>query len=265
MRAVRHTTRLRGGGGGGRGGRRVAPPGIMPLGSLILLLAATVPAQAQLTIGRRTPGQAPAAPLNRTDPVTFTADEVQYDRDHALVTASGNVEAWQNDHVLRADRITFDRNTNVAAAEGHVVIVEPDGQVLFSDYAELTEGLRDGVLKGMRAILAENGKLAANGARRVEGKVNELSRAVYTTCNLCAVDPTRPPLWQIRARTAVQDTENSASSTAMRCWTCGGSRWRRSRISGTRTRPCGGPAGSWCRRSGKASTWGRSCRSRTTT
>ncbi len=33
----------------------------------------------------------------------------------------GNVEAWQNDHVLRADKITFDRNTNIAAATGHVV------------------------------------------------------------------------------------------------------------------------------------------------
>jgi LPS-assembly protein len=167
-----------------------------------------LPAEAQFAGARRTPGTAPPAPINRNDPVAFTADEVQYDRDNALVTATGNVEAWQNDYVLRADKITFDRNTNVAAATGHVVMIEPDGQVVFSDYAELTEGLRDGVLRGMRAILAENGKLVANGARRTEGKINELSRAVYTTCNLCAKDPTKPPLWQLRARTAVQDTEN---------------------------------------------------------
>ena len=166
------------------------------------------PAEAQFAPTRRAPGQAAPAQVNRRDPVAFTADEVQYDRDNALVTATGQVEAWQNDHVLRADKITFDRNTNVAAATGHVVIIEPDGQVLFSDYAELTEGMKDGILRGMRAILAENGKLVANGARRVEGKVNELSRATYTTCDLCKTDPTKPPLWQLRARTAVQDTEN---------------------------------------------------------
>ena len=176
--------------------------------ALVLLLLAASPAQAQFGAIRRTPGAAPPTPVNRTDPVAFTADEVQYDRDNALVTATGQVEAWQNDHVLRADKITFDRNTNVAAATGHVVIVEPDGQVLFADYAELTEGMREGVLRGMRAILAENGKLVANGARRVEGKVNELSRAIYTTCDLCKTDPSKPPLWQLRARTAVQDTEN---------------------------------------------------------
>ena len=183
---------------------------LLLLGGVLLAMLAPSkidPAQAQFA-PRRVPGAAVPTPVNRTDPVAFTADEVQYDRDNALVTASGKVEAWQNDHVLRADKIVFDRNTNVAAATGNVVIVEPDGQVLFSDYAELTEGMRDGVLSGMRAILAENGRLVANGARRTDGKINELSRAVYSTCNLCAEDPSKPPLWQLRARSAVQDNEN---------------------------------------------------------
>ena len=189
--------------------RRLRFRGIVALAVFAALaLGAAAPAHAQFTAMRRVPGQAPAAPVNNTDPVAFTADEVQYDRDNALVTATGNVEAWQNDHIIRADKITFDRNTNVAAATGHVVMIEPDGQVLFSDYAEVTEGMRDGVLRGMRAILAENGKLVANGARRVDGKINEMSRAIYTTCDLCKTDPTKPPLWQLRARTAVQDTEN---------------------------------------------------------
>ena len=140
--------------------------------------------------------------------MTFTADQVDYNRDTGIVTATGHVEAWQNDHVVRADKITFDRNTNVAAATGNVVLLEPDGQVLFSDYAELSEGMRNGVLRGMRALLAQNGRLAANGARRFEGKINELSKGVYSTCNLCAKDPTQPPEWQIRALDITQDLEH---------------------------------------------------------
>ena len=145
---------------------------------------------------------------DRDQPVTFTADQVEYDRENALVIAQGHVEAWQNDHVLRADRVTFDRNTGVAAAKGNVVLLEPDGQVLFADYAELTQDMKNGVMRDMRAILAENGRLAANGARRTEGQINELSRVVYSTCNLCAKDPTKAPLWQIRALSAVQDLEH---------------------------------------------------------
>jgi LPS-assembly protein len=169
------------------------------------------PAQAQFGSQRRraaTPGVRQPPPPNRNDPVAFTADSVEYDRDRGIVTATGNVEAWQNDHVLKADKITFDRNTNIAAATGHVVVIEPDGQVLFSDYAELGEGMREGVLRNLQALLAENGKFVANGARRTEGKVNELSRAVYSTCNLCKEDPSKAPLWQLRARSAVQDQEN---------------------------------------------------------
>ena len=146
--------------------------------------------------------------INRSEPVTFTADQVDYDKDKSLVTATGHVEAWQNGHVLRADKITFDRNTGVAAATGHVVLLEPDGEVLFSDYAEMQNNMNDGILKDMRALLQQNGRLAANGVQRTGGQINELSKAVYTTCNLCAKDPTRPPLWQIRATSIVQDLEH---------------------------------------------------------
>ena len=173
--------------------------------TLLLLFACIAPAAAQLnTLTNRQPGHE----INRNDPVTFTADEVDYDKDRAFVTATGHVEAWQNGHVLRADKITFDRNTGVAAATGHVVLLEPDGEVLFADYAEMQNNLNDGILKDMRALLQQNGKLAANGAQRTGGQVNELSKVVYTTCNLCAKDPSRPPLWQIRASSAVQDAEH---------------------------------------------------------
>ena len=121
--------------------------------ALLACVALPGPVAAQL---RRVAGQPAPQPITRNDPVTFTADRLEYDRDKQIVTATGNVEAWQRDNVLKADRITFDRTTNVAAATGNVVMVQPDGQVVFSDYAELTEGLRDGVLKGMRALLAEN-------------------------------------------------------------------------------------------------------------
>jgi LPS-assembly protein len=163
------------------------------------------PASAQLGgVGTAASGHT----INRNEPVTFTADEVDYDKDKSLVTATGHVEAWQNGHVMRADKIVFDRNTGVAAATGHVVLLEPDGEVMFADYAEMHNNMNDGILKDMRALMQQNGKLAANGAQRTNGQINELSKVVYTTCNLCAKNPNRPPLWQIRAASAVQDTEH---------------------------------------------------------
>lgn len=147
-------------------------------------------------------------PIRRDQPVYYEADTAEYDREEGLVTLTGHVEIWQGDRVLRADKVTYDRKSAVAAATGHVVLLEPDGQVLFSDYAELTGNLKDGVLRNLSAQLAENGKLVANGARRTDAKINELSRVVYSTCNLCKAHPDRAPLWQLRARSAVQDLDN---------------------------------------------------------
>ena len=148
------------------------------------------------------------APVSRDQPVFYQSDAASYDRDRGFVTLSGHVEIWQGDRVLHADRVTYDRNTGVAAATGHVVLLEPDGQVLFSQYAELSGGMKQGVLRNFTSQLAENGKLAANGARRTNGQINELSRAIYSTCNICRKHPGAVPLWDLRARSVVQDTVN---------------------------------------------------------
>jgi LPS-assembly protein len=140
--------------------------------------------------------------------VFYQADAVEYNRDETLVRLEGHVEIWQGDRILRADQVTYDRNTDVMAAIGHVVLVEPDGQVLFAQYAELTSDMKNGVLRDLRALLPQNGRLAATGARRTNATINEMSKAIYTTCNVCAKNPSAPPLWDIRARSAVQDVEH---------------------------------------------------------
>ena len=176
----------------------------------LLILAAccaVTPAWAQAPPAAH-PGETQVEPITGNKPVTFLADNVSYDRVNGIVSAVGHVQAWQGDHYLAADRVTFDRNTGVAAAYGHVVMVEPDGQIVFGDYAEVAEGMRNGIIKDMRALLADGGKLAANGARRTEGKLNEMARGVYSSCNVCALHPERAPEWQIRASHLTQDLEH---------------------------------------------------------
>lgn len=142
------------------------------------------------------------AQASSDEPVTFTADEVEFDQTTDTVIARGRVEAWQGLRVLRTDRFTYNRTTGVATAEGNVVLIEPDGQVLFAERAELSGGMRDAALEGLRGLLAANARVAAAGARRTDGRITDLARVVYSPCNICPDDPDRPPLWQVRARIA---------------------------------------------------------------
>ncbi|WP_369413623.1 LPS-assembly protein LptD, partial [Caldovatus aquaticus] len=145
--------------------------------------------------------------LDRSGPVTFTADEVEYDQNTGVVTARGRVEAWQGERILRADEFTYNRNTGVATASGNVQLLEPDGQVLFAERVELSNEFRDGVLEGLRGLLAAGGRVAATGARRTSGTYFDLARVVYSACEPCARDPLAPPLWQLRARVATLDQQ----------------------------------------------------------
>jgi LPS-assembly protein len=177
----------------------------------ILLLGQTLPSVALAQSFAPAGGASalgPVAPIQRDQPVFYQADRASYDRANDIATLSGHVELWQADRVLMADTVTYDRRTDVAAARGHVVLLEPGGQVVFSDYAELSDNMKNGVLKDLRATLEQGGKLAANGGERVDGRLNELSRAVYSTCPVCAQHPERAPLWDISARDAIQDLDN---------------------------------------------------------
>ena len=185
-----------------------APTGAAPTAAAPVAAPTPAPTLAPGSAGPPAGRAGPVQPLSRNQPVYYQADTATYDRDLGIVTLTGHVEFWQNDRMLLADKVTYNRNTDVAAATGHVVLLDPDGQTVFSDYAELTGGMKDGVMTGMRALLAQNGRLAANGARRTDAEINELSRAVYSTCNLCAKNPNAPPLWDIRARSAVQDVQH---------------------------------------------------------
>jgi LPS-assembly protein len=160
--------------------------------------AALAPGMARAQIGIPGIGQQAAS----DEPVTFTAEEVEFDQNTETVTARGRVEAWQGQRVLRADQFTYNRVTGIATATGNVVLIEPDGQVLFAERAELSGGMRDAALEGLRGLLAGNARVAAAGGRRTDGRIFDLARVVYSPCNLCPDDPSRPPLWQLRARIA---------------------------------------------------------------
>ncbi|RFD20191.1 LPS-assembly protein LptD [Komagataeibacter melaceti] len=188
------------------------------LGGIALGLGAQTP-QARADAPKRSmpihaPKSQPQAPVtfsgtvSNTDPMTFQADHVSYDSRNGIATWTGNVQIWQNDQIMRADKVIYDRNTGIASARGNVAMVEPDGTVLFTDYAELSNGMRDGIMTRMYAQMYDNARLAANGVRRTGGKVSDLTRVVYTACEICARHPERAPFWQIRAYDATHDMQH---------------------------------------------------------
>lgn len=169
-------------------GRRLAQ-----LGGLLVLFCIGIGG----AIGQETDG---------SQPILLDAAEIQYDEALGLVTASGDVELSQGDRVLRADSISFNQRTNTATASGNVTLLEPTGEVLFAEYAELTDNLREGFLRGLNMLLSDDSRVAAVNAQRRGGVETQLSQAVYSPCQECVTDD-GVPLWQVKARTVTHNSE----------------------------------------------------------
>jgi LPS-assembly protein len=140
-------------------------------------------------------------------PAMLKADEVTFDQDLDIVTASGHVEITQGDRVLRADTVSYNRRANLITASGNVTLLEPTGDVIFADYVELKDDFKEGIIQNFRAVLADQSRLAAVSARRAEGRLTAARKAVYSPCDLCKTDPTRAPVWQIKADKVSHDQE----------------------------------------------------------
>src|SRR3989338_3535563 len=163
----------------------------------------------------------PWAPLSPPPPPVATAEDdglgargfylesdlLIQDDGNQMVTARGDVEIRYRGRTLRAGEVTYDIKSGVITARENVVIIDPSGGVSFANAMILDEEMRAGVAEGFSARLANNVKIAAATAVRRSDTVNELNKAIYTPCEICAADPTHPQTWSIRADKVVQDRD----------------------------------------------------------
>lgn len=145
--------------------------------------------------------------LSSDEPALISAEQITYDHELGLVTASGDVEISQGQRVLMADTVSYNLNSNVVTASGNVSLLEPDGNVVFADFVELTDDLREGFIRDIRVLLTDNSRLAAASGVRTGANRTEFRRTVFSPCELCREDPERAPLWQIKAEQVVHDQE----------------------------------------------------------
>ncbi len=147
----------------------------------------------------------PAPPGEAPVEVAFSAERLVYDEPADTVTATGEVRMNREGYHLRADSVSWNRQTGEVRAEGGVRITSPGGDVAYGDSVLLEDTLRDGVVHNLLLVLADGGRLAAARAERHDG-VTTLHRAAYTACEVvdsdgCPKDPT----WQITAVRVVHD------------------------------------------------------------
>ena len=169
--------------------------------ALPVLLAVPAAAAAQ-TVG---PQAAPPATVVPEELVEFSADQVTYDTNADIVSASGAVRMSREGNYLAADQVIWDRNSGEVRAFGNVVVVTPQGDKLVGDNVVLTDTLRDGTVDNLLVVLESGGRIAASRGRRT-GEVTTLENAIYSPCPVTSeTGCPRRPSWSITAAQVIND------------------------------------------------------------
>ena len=141
-----------------------------------------------------------ALPAAAQQEATILADDVLVEP--GALTATGDVEVRHDGTVLTARSIRYDRETEGLTIEGPIRVDDGRGAVVTASAAALDADLEEGILNSARLTLDRQLQIAAAEVARI-GDVSRLTRAVASSCHVCAGDPV--PLWEIRAARVTYD------------------------------------------------------------
>lgn len=181
----------------------------LAVAGIAALAFAPVPALAQDETGEDPPSIEPQLP-GPSDEIEFEAEQLAYDNEAKTVTARGNVILRSDRASVRANEVTWDRNTGVIEARGAVRFVDDSGNQIFTESIELTDEFEAGAMDDLLLALRAGGRLAARSAERNEDGTVLLTDAAYTACAVtdeegCAKDPS----WRITADRVTYDPDES--------------------------------------------------------
>ncbi|MDR6815080.1 LPS-assembly protein [Neorhizobium sp. 2083] len=133
------------------------------------------------------------------------ANELVYNQDAKLVTASGGVQLYYNRYKMVAQRVQYDQKSGRVMATGNIELIEPGGTRVYADQLDITDDFGEGFMNALRVETTDNTRLAAESAERQPGDLMVLNNSVYTACLPCAQTPGKAPLWQVKAERVVRN------------------------------------------------------------
>ncbi len=115
-------------------------------------------------------------------PALIDAETIEYDRDADRIVASGKVTVVQGARALSAERIEYYPAEDPVHASGGVTLLEPGGEVVRAERAELSDRLKRAVAEKLGVRLSDGSRLVGRRVERVSWKTapSRLARPVKT-------------------------------------------------------------------------------------
>ena len=136
--------------------------------------------------------------------LVLSSNELIYNKDTQIVTASGAVQINYGGYRMVAQRVEYNQKSGRMTALGNVELITPDGNRMYGDKMDVTDSFSDGFVNSLRVEMPDNTRMVAEKGERVGGTQLILTKGVYTACKACS-EQGRAPLWQVKAQRVVQN------------------------------------------------------------
>lgn len=145
--------------------------------------------------------------------IDFAADDLAYDAEADVITASGDVLLSSEDQSVRADEVRWDRAAGTIFASGNVRLVDQNGNQLYTESVELTDRFEAGAMGELLVALRAGGRLAARAGERGDDGDVILLDAAYSACPVTTHEGCeKTPSWRITANRIIFDPDQNRVS-----------------------------------------------------
>ncbi|MDE2911843.1 MAG: LPS assembly protein LptD [Paracoccaceae bacterium] len=141
-------------------------------------------------------------PSEQPNSILLVAGRLEVQSESGVLIASDGVTIHYGDHVLRTDRIAYDQRAGQLSISEPLVLVSGT-DIVAGQSAELSDDLRNGIIRGVQVLIDRQFQLAAEGIRRRDGRFTYLRNAVASSCRICRDNTV--PVWQIRSEAVLHD------------------------------------------------------------
>ena len=184
--------------------RRIFAATVVVLWAAFAGQAVAAPADAPPQATAPTPAPTPTTP----DKMLINANQLAYDKNASVVSASGDVQLYYRGRILQADKVTYNQRERHVFAEGHVKLTDEKGNIVYATRLELTDDFKAGFIDRAQALSTDNTRLSAARVERSGGDISTAENGIYTACEPCKDHPERAPLWDLRAKKVTEDQTN---------------------------------------------------------
>jgi LPS-assembly protein len=147
-------------------------------------------------------------PANPKAPASISADLLSYDSNSDVITAEGHVVLGYENFVVSGDRLVFNKKTNDANFVGSVVIHDnTTGTVYTTDNLKLVGAMKKGFTTALTITTKDGGYVTATDANYTQALTTILNNSTYTPCGKCVNAKGQTIGWKVKAARMTYDNK----------------------------------------------------------